>query len=207
MRRPANRRSDARGFTLIEVLIAVALLATIAGLVSMGFAGTFQAIEALTDEAGRDHQIRVALSMMADELASARRLAAFPWVGRNHDIDGRPADILAFVTAGHIRHRQDAPEGDMSRLLYSREDDRLVRLETRNLYGLSSDIVEQVDLARGVVGFTARYFDRHTGVWVDEWDGELRQSAPDAVLVELTLLNAKNAPRTFRQWVSIPPQS
>lgn len=205
--RPADRLSDARGFTLIEVLIAVALLATIAGLVSMGFAGTFQALEALTDDAGRDHQIRVALSMMADELASTRRLTTFPWAGRNSDLDGRPADILAFVTAGHIRYRPDAPEGDMSRVLYSREADRLVRLETRNLYGLSADIVEQAELARGVVGFNVRYFDRNTGAWVDEWDGELRQSVPDAVLVELTLLNAKKEPRTFSQWVSIPPQS
>ena len=195
------------GFTLIEVLLAVALLATIAGLVSLGFAGTFKALDAVTEDAGRDHQIRVVLGMLADELAASRRLPAFPWNGHNADLNGRPADVLAFVTAGHIRYRPDAPEGDMSRVLYSREGDRLLRLETRHLFGLSSEIVEQSELARAVSAFNVRYFDRNSQTWTDEWDSGLRHALPDAVLVELTLLDAKQEPRTFSEWVTIPPQS
>lgn len=206
-RRERARVADERGFTLIELLIAVGILAVLATLVSLSFSGTFKILEAVEADQGRAHQARLCLSRMADEVMMARGDAASPWIGRSEDQNGQPADILAFVSTGHVRTRANAPETDLTRVLYAREGTRLLRLARTNLYELPSPATELVEVAQGVTGFNLRYYDRQLGGWVDEWDGRIRREMPIAVMIELTLSNTANESRTFTEWVTIPAQA
>jgi type II secretion system protein J len=207
LERPLLAGQGTAGFPLLEVLIAVAILVALAPLVSVSFSSTFRILEIVRGDQGRSHLARLCLSLIADELVMARRQPTAPWVGRNAEQDGQPSDLLGFVSASHVHNRPDAPEGDQVRVLYAREGNRLLRFAVRNLYGMTLETVEQSELATGVVAFNVRYYDGAALVWVDDWDGQIRSSLPGGVMIELTLNNARNEPRIFTEWVSIPKQA
>ena len=190
------------GFTLIEVLLAVAALATVAALVFTSLASTIRLTDSVRDDAAREQLIRSSLRLMADELMSAQIHPSLPWIGQNGQQNGRPADIVAFLSSGQIR-REQAAESELTRVLYTREGTRLVRMARRNLYGLTDEWLERTDLADKIIGFNVRYFDELSQAWVDEWDGRNRRSQPKAVLIELTLQVAEEDVRTIREWVTI----
>jgi general secretion pathway protein J len=72
----------------------------------------------------------------------------------------------------------------------------------RNRYGLTDESVELVELANKVKGFNVRYYDGKSKLWLDEWSGRGTES-PQAILLELTLLQEKEELQTVRQWVSV----
>ena len=195
------------GFTLIEVLLTVATLAIVTTLVALTFSTTFGILQTMEQEHGPEHQARICLMLIREDLMMARLQKRFPWSTRNGEHDGQPADLLAFVSASHVRYRDNAPEADLTRVLYTRDGDRLTRFSLRNLYGVLPGSLERVDLATGVVAFNVRYYDGTSSVWVDEWDGQSKKGLPRAVMIELTLLNSRNEPRTFLDWAMIPSQS
>ena len=205
--RPHTVSVSEAGFTLIEILLAVAILATVSVLVSLSFSSTFRMLEAVEDDGGREHLARSCLTVIAQDLTTVRQQATAPWIGRNGDLNGQPADILAFVSAGQVRSQPNAPESDLTRVLYAREGARLVRIATINPYIFTPEAVEQVDLATGVAGFNVRYYDRAAQTWLDVWEGQGRTTPPAAVLVEITLLNARKEARTYTTYVSIPSQA
>lgn len=193
-----------RGFTLIEILLAVAILATVAALVGMSFASTFRIMDAIDADGERDHVARTVFSLIADEVTAGKRQGT-GFLGRNGTLEGQPSDVLAFVTTAHIRSQPDRPESDVTRILYAREGGRLIRYALRNLQNFSLDAVDQVEMAQGVSGFNVRFLNRVTQSWVDEWN-DRDSSVPLALMVELTLLNAANEPRSFTEWIWIQPQ-
>lgn len=199
--------SSEKGFTLIELLLAVAILAVLGTVVSLSFSSTFKIFESVNADEGRSHLARQCLRRIADELMMARKHAAAPWIGRSAEQNGRPADFLTFVSSSHVRTRPDAPETDVTRVLYAREGTRLLRFSRPNLYAVPQPVAEQLEMAEGVAAFNLRYYDRALGSWVDEWDGRARTELPPAVMIELTLTNASDEPRTFIEWVTIPVQA
>jgi general secretion pathway protein J len=205
MRFSKRRAPSESGFTLIEVLIAIAILGTVAAMVSLSFSSTLRIRETALDDGGREHVARNCLKLMAEELSLGRWHPASRWIGRNADQEGRPADLLVFTSAGHVRVQPDVPETDLTRVVYIREGSRLVRYSTRNLFAFTTDAVEQIDLATGVTAFNLRYYDRKLALWLDEWAEGPKGSLPAGVMIELTLLNARQEPRTYTAWVPIPP--
>ena len=99
-------------------------------------------------------------------------------------------------------------ESEMVRVVYTREQDRVLRFTRRNIYGVTDDSIDQFELARLVKALNIRYFDAQANAWIDEWDGRARTSPPSAVLIELTLTQEGDEnPRTVRQWVPIGVKS
>jgi prepilin-type N-terminal cleavage/methylation domain-containing protein len=197
--------SDERGFTLTEVLIAAAILATIAVMVSASFSSTFRLMEAIESQGDLDHQARVCLNLIAHDLLAGQPPAAM-WIGRNGSEAGTPSDVLAFVTATHVASAPDAPESDLTRVTYAREGSRLMRYAARSLYTTSLDAIDREEVAEGVAGFNVRYYNGPAGLWLDDWDSTLKK-LPKALLIELTLVSANHVQRSYTEWVSIPLQS
>lgn len=200
-------RASERGFTLVEVLLATALLAVIAAMVFGSLHLSTVAIDSARSTAAREQVLRSTLRIMAEELTAAVSNPIGPWMGLNSTQEGQPADTVAFLTMGQFRGVESAQETEMVRIVYTREGDRLLRFVRRNLYGLTDDSVDQLELAKRVKGFNIRYYDSQANVWSDEWDGRARSSQPSAVLIELTLTQDDDEVRTFRQWVSVGVRS
>lgn len=190
------------GFTLVEVLLAVALVAMMAALVFGSLYVTTSAIDSARTKSANEQIVRSTLRVMTDELSHGEGGTTFPWTGINGQLDGQPADSVAFLTMGQFRGAESAKDTELVRIVYTREGDRLLRFARKNLYGLTDESVEQVELATRVKGFNVRYYDNKSNLWLDEWDGRGR-GAPKAILIELTLLQEKTELQTVRQWVTL----
>jgi general secretion pathway protein J len=198
---PAEPFRPEEGFTLIEILVAIALLATIAAMVFGSLITTTRAIDAGRDRAERDQAVRRILRVMADEVSLSRPDNAFPLVGVNGVQEGQPADILAFLAMSDGLGNSTVKESETVRVVYSRERDRLIRFVRRNRYSLTDEALDQVELANRVSGFNVRYFDGQARVWTDEWSAV--DKMPKAVLVEVTFQSPDYEPWTVREWIAI----
>jgi general secretion pathway protein J len=192
-----------RGFTLVEVLLAVSLVAMMATLVFGSLYVTTSAIDTARAKSADEQIVRRTFSIMTDELSVSESRATAPWMGINGQWDGQPADSIAFLTMGQFRGADSAKDTELVRIVYTREGDRLLRFARRNLYSLTDESIEQVELATKVKGFNVRYYDGKSQVWLDEWDSRGRPGTPKAILIELTLLQGKAEPQTVRQWVAV----
>ena len=198
------RHNSEQGFTLIEILLAVALVATIAALVFGSLSTTVNVIDSARANAAGEQVVRITMRLMADELALGVNLPVMPWMGVNAQREGQPSDTVAFLTMGQFRGAETAQDTEVVRIVYTREGDKLLRLVRRNLYGLTDDSLEQLELAGMVKGFNVRYYDSTNNLWVDEWDGRARSNKPPAaLLIELTVQQDNAEPQTFRNWVTI----
>ncbi|MEY4704146.1 MAG: hypothetical protein RL042_342 [Nitrospirota bacterium] len=195
------------GFTLVEVLLAVSLVAMMATLLFGSLYVTTSAIDAARANSANEQIVRSTLRVMIDELSVGVGSATGPWMGINGQQDGRPADSVAFLTMGQFRGVESAADTELVRIVYTREGDRLLRFVRRNLYGLTDDSIEQVELATKVKGFNLRYYDGTNNLWVDEWNGRGRSSTPTALLIELTVLQENAEVQTIRQWVAVGASS
>ena len=197
------RQTPEGGFTLVEVLLAVSLVAMMATLVFGSLYVTTSAIDAARANSTNQQIVRSTLRVMTDELSVARVTTTSPWMGINGQLSGQPADSVAFLTMGQFRGTESAKDTELVRIVYSREGDRLLRFVRKNLYGLTDESIEQVELANKVKGFNVRYYDGKNNLWLDEWDGRARPGTPKALLLELTLLQENAELQTVRQWVAV----
>ena len=94
---PATLSKPQGGFTLIEILIAIALLGLIASMVFGSLMTTNHAVEVGRDASSREQTIRRVLRLMAEDLSLSRQDGALPWVGTNGWQEGQPADTVAFL--------------------------------------------------------------------------------------------------------------
>jgi len=192
------------GFTLVEVLLAVSLVAMMAALVFGSLFVTTSAIDAARANSANEQIIRSTLRVMIDELSVGKNSQTSPWMGINGQFDGQPADTIAFLTMGQFRGAESTKDTEEVRIVYTREGDRLLRYVRKNLYGLTDESVGQIELATKVKAFNVRYYDEKNRLWVDEWDGRGRlKSVPKALLIELTLLQENAELQTIRQWVTV----
>jgi general secretion pathway protein J len=205
--RPRQPQASERGFTLVEVMLATALVAVIAAMVFGSLHLSSVAINGARSTAAREQILRSTLRIMAEEVTAAVSNPIGPWIGLNSTQEGQPADTVAFLTLGQFRGVESSQETEMVRIVYTREGDRLLRFIRKNLYGLTDEGIDQFELAKRVKGFNVRYYDARANLWADEWDGRARNTPPTAVLIELTLTQDDEEVRTYREWVSVGVRS
>lgn len=219
---PRGRRRPAasRGFTLLEVLVSIAIIALIGSLLYGAFHGMNRARRNMDDVNDRHHQGRGALSRMAREL-SAAFISAHVSFQQAQDTprtvflgsDERPADRIDFTSFSHRRLRANAHESDQNELSYFgvRNPDTggidLVRRESRYIdEDPTHGGVVQV-LAEDVDSLDIRYLDPVTGEWLDTWDssqpaGQLGR-LPSQVWITLVLVGGPAGTTTFQTKVPI----
>ncbi|BCA52903.1 hypothetical protein W02_00430 [Nitrospira sp. KM1] len=200
---PPPRNSE-QGFTLVEIILAVSLVGVIAAMVFSGLYLTATTIDRVRTATTEEQLLRSALQIMAEELRTSVSQMTSPWMGINAQIDGQAADTIAFLAVGQFKGMNTGQESELKRVIYTRERDQLLRFVRKNLYGLTDESIERMELLNKVKAFNVRYYDVKAGVWADEWDARARVAGPTAILIELTLMEESLGaePRVIREWVT-----
>ncbi|MBW2182036.1 MAG: prepilin-type N-terminal cleavage/methylation domain-containing protein [Deltaproteobacteria bacterium] len=117
-----------RGFTLLEVLIAVSILVIITGIVYSTFSSTITGVEIAREQSISNQTARIILDQMSKEFESAylaqdsgKQDVSLGMVGIDREINGRPADTIHFTTLSGTSPGQNNIETDLCEVGYSLE--------------------------------------------------------------------------------------
>ena len=181
MRRRVHTR--ARGLTLLEVMVSVAILAVIATLIFGAFDGMRRSREGISRVGDRYHEGRTAIARMSREISTA-------FISLHRPVDTRllvrqtlfigttkgSVDRVDFTSFSHRRTGRDTRESDQNELSYFGSADpssRAIDLARRESANIDEDArrggVVQV-LARDVDSLDLSYLDGISGEWSEEWD-------------------------------------
>jgi general secretion pathway protein J len=196
------------GFTLLELLLAVALLAIIAATVFASFRATTSAMERATVRGASAQAARVVLSRLSDELSAAewdgQREETF-FTGATEGGEVHPAGRLQFTSRSHVWYPMQPPAVELAVINYQAESGpqglQLWRDEVANPFLLGGG-TERVMMADRLAGVQFRFY---TGdEWVTEWNMADRHKLPDLVEIVLTFAGTEEPPEEFRTMVSLP---
>ena len=208
-------RSDVdRGFTLIEVMLALAILTFITTIMWGSFSQTATNKRAIENAQERLHTVRVALLRMAREIEMAylSRSENTALTNRRTFLTGTPrADIdeLTFSTFSHQRLRAGAFEGDTSLVLYygarDPEDPRvlnLMRRETRRLQAEEPSTLsgEAYVLCPDVARLKFQYYDHRKKEWQNDWstlNASGTQYLPTHIRITLTVIDERGQEASY----------
>ena len=202
-----------RGFTLVEVLIAVSITAVIGAMALGAFSRSAAARQAVEEQDERIGGARVALGRMAREVSAAflsdhfdrQRFRDRPTVFKGRD--GGDRDTILFATMAHTRAVRDARESDQSVVEYLLDDDPEIPGEQGLFRREKLRIDDEPDrggvkslLLQHVVAFDVEYWDWQKQEWVRDWStapGD-RTLLPPRVKMRLTLRMADGKDRIFQ---------
>jgi general secretion pathway protein J len=202
-----------RGFTLLEVMIAVAVLAMIGGLTWKSFDGAYGLKQRVEQAEDRDQAVRGALDRIAREVSMTflsehydrKRFRERPTFFRLKD--GRREASLTVTSFAHQRLHVDAKESDQAVFEYKLDRDEGGK---RSLFRRVKPLIdeepdrggERAVLAEDVLRFSVQAWDPKDREWRDEWDSNSPQRTggallPTRVRVAITVLDEQGKERTW----------
>jgi len=201
-------RRPSSGFTLIEVMLVLAIMGFLTTIMWSSFSETVRHKRVIQGEQERAHSVRVALMRMTREIEMA-------YMSENEatGIAYRPTqfvassradvDELTFSTFAHQRLRAGAAEGDSSLVSYygARDpDDRrvlnLMRRETRRLQAENPATLfsEAYILCPDVARVKLAFYDHRKKEWQTDWstlDASGTPYLPTHVRITLTVVDER----------------
>jgi general secretion pathway protein J len=175
-------RKGPAGLTLIEVMVAVTVLAMISLTIWTATSQTARTRDIVDESQDRLHQVRAAMNMITRDLESAflsmHRATSEP----THDTifigsDRGDEDHLDFASFTHERRYLNANESDQCEVGYFLADDpqvsgrkNLVRRESPYLDLEPLEGGQYLVLVEDATIFDLQYFDLAMNEWQDTWD-------------------------------------
>lgn len=217
-RRQYRSAAASRGFTLIEVMLAVAIL----GLVFVMLAGSFHTV-ATGKVQGEGHlaagqQSRTVLTGISNEIRGTVQTAMtnpsqVSVIGTGRMENGAPLDSLSFSTLdpGHRRALEGFGAEDTVSYTTSPNPahpgwNTLSRTQTSSLLTTGTAGPDAtVDLADNLLALHFRYFDGST--WVESWNSSSLppgRQLPQAIAIDLVLAAPGGAPLKLSTMITLP---
>jgi general secretion pathway protein J len=203
-----------RGFTLIEVMIAVAVMGMIGAVTYKAFDGAYDLKTRIERAEDRDQAVRGALNRIAREVSMAylsehydhKRYRERPTFFKLKD--GRGDAKLLFTSFAHERLHVDAKESDEAVFEYKLDRDadsgtqsifRRVKPQIDEEYERGG---ERAVLADNVLKFTVQAWDAKSREWRDEWDSSSATKAgqvliPPRVKIAVTIKDEQGKEKEY----------
>ena len=199
------------GFTLIEVMVAVSVLALITVMVWYSINQTFLTMDIVRADADTVRQARQVTSRVPHELSAAylpfnlspTANVKYEFVGN----DEGDTDRVRFDSLAHTKLYQDVNESDQSEIEYFLENNpkksgtyRLFRREDPVIDDRPDEGGVTMLLAEDVKEFQLSYYDPNRDEWVDDWDTTRTDQSnrlPYAIRLKLTLVDSDGIDRTW----------
>ncbi len=199
-----------RGFTLIEILIAITIFFTLSYLAYMSVDGAF----ILSADVKKDEDFNTKVVRVIDRI---KREMSNTFLTINNREDARvktifksendDIDKITFTTFSHLRMNFNAKESDQTEISYfgRSEKGNGYKLMRRESYFIDSKPEKGGrirEIASGVKEFHCKYYKTESEEWVDEWNTEgveIGRRLPPYVKCKITfftpLLDGDEEPR------------
>lgn len=226
MTRAHTQRERRTGMTLIEVMVAVAILATVVALVYGAFSQTARTKERVERALDREHEIRAGLDRVVRDLSMA-----YTSVQINPDQSLQPmmtafilkqdgsGSRLDFNSFAHRRMRRDAHESDQTEIGYfvtnhptDNGRDVLARRAQAPIDHLPDEGGSAQILIDDVTSFSLSVLDPQTLEWQETWDTVQGAMQPNRLPLQVKILLTVPNPRgngrdlTYGTRVTLPMQ-
>ena len=200
------RIPHSKGFTLLEVLIAVAIMSVIVTVIYTSFSTTSRNVEQAEEMRDSTDLARTLLAKLSDDIANAYVNARMNtpavltiFYGKKGEADLKDEknrrDAISLTTLTNVR-TLGSKETDLWEVGYFFKEKTngsgfvLMRREKRELSkdspALEGDFFTYKVTDR-VESLTFRYYDTGVQKWQDEWDSRTRGALPKAVEITLTI--------------------
>jgi prepilin-type N-terminal cleavage/methylation domain-containing protein len=207
-----------RGFTLVEVLVAAAILALIVSMLYVAFASSVKTMEIGTQGGEIYRKAGVVLNRMAQEISCARlpseeeeASTQYAFIGEDKTEDGVPQDTLTFISTalplqGPSRGIKQigyyiAPDAVTDKLsLFMKEN------TTPSLGNSAENAGKGMLLAEGIEGLDFTYYDSQGREW-KRWDTTtpvFDNKLPQLVRISIFFKDDKGEPLSLTTTAYIP---
>jgi general secretion pathway protein J len=199
-----------KGFTLIEILIAVFILATVLSTIYAAYRGTFRIIS----DSERDGEIygmarNTMLRIIKDLSAVTLNGGTFKFVSRTSDTAGANFMEIAFTSRAHLSWVDNESSGTLAEIGYYVDQEgpegsfRLLRRDVPSAQaGNEGPAMQGFVICEGLSSVIYKFTDS-SGQGHDSWDsiagvtGE-KNKVPTMASVELKLVNPQDKERPYR---------
>jgi general secretion pathway protein J len=184
-----------RGFTLLELLVAGAILSLVLAALYGVFSRTLASKRLTEERVARSRAARIVLLRLGEELQAAvpPQAGTFRFTGAPRRTGAFPEDSVSFVSLAAVPLTSASPERELCEIAYALAPDpiaptqrQLVRRVTRDLAADRGPDGEIDPLLAPVRGLRFRFFDGRN--WREEWGRDNTEDRlPQAVEVVLYL--------------------
>jgi general secretion pathway protein J len=200
------------GFTLLEILVAVAILAMISALVWYTFAQVFKTIDIVRADSDLLRMVRQVTSRVPSEMSSAYlpiNLTSPTSVVKYEFVadDRGDLDKVRFQAFAHTKFYEDANESDEAEIEYYTESDprhaglyRLMRREDPTLDDRPEEGGATLVVADRLKVFNLEYYDKNRDQWYDSWDTNRTDTAnrlPVAMRMKVVFVDSDKREREY----------
>ena len=207
--RPLIPHSCSRGFTLLEILIAIAILSIVLSTIYAAYSGTLTVIKELDDDSRAYSMARMTLDRMNRDLSSLQRFEnGFFLQSQKSTMASREFGSLAFWSAAHLVFGEDELFGSPSSIAYFVKEDKnggfsLWRsdvAETRPSPDQKTD--GGVIICQNLQAINYKFYDE-SGQEHNAWDtaslsDTQKGKPPVLVQIELVLANARDVEKPYK---------
>jgi len=222
-----SNRPNIKGFTLLEILVAIAILATVLSLLYSSFTKTLAEMNETAFEADIYQMARITLERIRDDLECGILLkkeeasedeedtsGTVDFLAQNEEIDGRDADSLVFLSTKYLSLYEEDEYSGLTRIAFyvkkneEEEAFTLYRSDTPEIGNAPEEQTGGLILCDSLFSINFTYYDSE-GDESDEWnsaEGESEGKLPAMVSIQLNFINKSDPedPLKFQTGVALP---
>jgi general secretion pathway protein J len=207
---PRIRKGSSRGFTLIEILLAIVILGMVLSAVYAAYSGTMKIVQELEYENNVYKMARVTMDRIIRDLSSVQPVIGVYELKSDKEMkNNHEWGALFFRSAAHLAFSENEIDGTLALIGYYAQEDQggeSFSLIRSDLTGTQATKEKSKNsgyvICQNIDSLVFKFYDI-TGKEYDSWDSmsnleAQKGKAPTAIKVELGLVNINNKEKPYK---------